>query len=192
VLGGFFMSLYTVFCLRELGLSTATFGVIVAVGGVGSLAGAVLSRWLARVLGVGWTLIVTALISLACTAFIPLAAGAPSRALTIGFLGAHQFLSDCFAVAFLVLAVTLRQTVLPRDLLGRANAAVLVCTSGVLPVAALASGALGYLLGVRTTLWIGVGVALVAPAFLWPLRHLKLMPVPELSASDSAMGATAR
>src|SRR5262249_19889848 len=108
---------------RELRISEATFGVIIAMGGVGSLAGAVLSRTLARTLGVGRTLIVTAAASLTATLCIPIAASAPSHALTIAFLVAHQLFGDGFAVAFLVLAVTLRQTVLPKEVLGRANAA---------------------------------------------------------------------
>jgi hypothetical protein len=75
--------------------------------------------------------------------------------------------------------VTLRQTVLAKELLGRANAAVHVCTAGVLPIAALVSGVLGSLLGARNALWIGVLIGLSAPIFVWPLRKLKAMPVSE-------------
>jgi MFS family permease len=187
IAGGFFIALYTVFCLRELALSEAMFGVIIAMGGIGSLAGAVLARSLARRLGVGRTLFVTATLSLACTLFIPLAASASSRAMTIGLLAAHQLLSDGFAVAFLILAVTLRQTVLPRELLGRANAAVHVCTTGVLPVAALLAGALAELIGILAAVWVGLVIGLVAPVFVWRLRHLRDMPVGDLSASDSGI-----
>jgi MFS family permease len=187
IAGGFFLALYTPFCLRELGLSEATFGVIIAMGGLGSLAGAVLARTLSRALGVGRTLVVTATLSVAFGLLMPLAAASSSRAVAIGFLVAHQVLGDGFAVAFIVLAVTLRQTVLPRQLLGRANAAVHVCTTGVLPVAALLAGGLAALLGVRAALWVGVLIGLAAPIWLWPLRHLKDMPVPELGASDSGI-----
>ncbi|HET9620874.1 MAG TPA: MFS transporter [Kofleriaceae bacterium] len=182
LLGGFFMSLYTLYCLRDLQLSEATFGVIIAMGGVGSLAGAVLARTLSQSLGVGWTLILTSALSLACAAFIPLASIAPSHAVMIGFLAAHQVLSDCFAVSFIILSVTLRQTVLPKELLGRANAAVHVCTSGVLPIAALLAGVLAHGIGARDALWIGVGVSLLAPISVWPLRKLKAMPVPAIEA----------
>ena len=91
-------------------------------------------------------------------------------------LGAHQLISDCFAVAFIVQAVTLRQTVLPRHMLGRANAAVHVCTAGMLPVAALVAGGLAELFSVRTAVWIGVASGLLAPLCLLPLRHLGSMP----------------
>jgi len=187
ITGGFFIALYTVFCLRELGLSEATFGVIIAMGGIGSLAGAVLARSLARVLGVGKTLFVTSALSLVFTLCVPIAASCTSHAMTIGFLAAHQLLGDCFAVAFIVLAVTLRQTVLPKDVLGRANAAVHVCTTGVLPVVALLAGLLATAIGIRAAVWVGFLIGLVAPVFVWRLRHVKEMPVGDLGTSDSGL-----
>ena len=156
-------------------------------GGIGSLGGAVVARSLARVLGVGRTLIVASALSLVCTLFIPIAAYATSPAMRIGFLVLHQLLGDGFSVAFVILAVTLRQTVLPSPLLGRANAAVHVCTTGVLPVAALIAGALAALIGIRAAVWTGLLIGLLAPLFLWRLRHLRDMPAGDLGASDSGM-----
>jgi MFS family permease len=177
--GGFFMALYTLFCLRELGLSEGTFGMIIAMGGLGSLAGALISRKLVRRLGLGRTLITTSVLSLACAVFIPLAGSSAtggSFAVIVGFLIAHQLLSDGFSVAFVIQAVTLRQTVLPRETLGRANAAIHVVTSGLLPVAAIIAGVIAELEGTRFAVWVGVLVGLVAPLLLWPLRHLREMP----------------
>ena len=45
---GFFAALYTMYCLRTLALPEATFGVIIAMGGVGALGGALLARPLVR------------------------------------------------------------------------------------------------------------------------------------------------
>lgn len=176
VSGGFFMSLYALFCLRELRLSETAYGVIVAVGGIGALGGAVVSRALVRRLGLGPALLVASTLSLACGLFIPLAAG-PAPAV-IGLLVAHQLFGDGFSVAYTVQAVTLRQTVLPRDVLGRANAAIYVCTSGLVPVAALAAGAIAQLAGIRAAVWVGVLLGLGVPALLWPLRGLRAMPPP--------------
>ncbi|HTR51147.1 MAG TPA: MFS transporter [Kofleriaceae bacterium] len=176
VAGGFFSALYPMYCLRELGLSEATFGIVIAMGGVGSLGGALISRRLAHTIGVGSTLIVTSTLSLAAGLFIPLAGG--SRATVLAFLSAHQLLGDGFSVAFVIQAVTLRQTVLPKHLLGRANAAFLICTAGILPVAALVAGAIGGLTTVRAAVWIGVLFGLLAPLFLVPLRKLREMPSP--------------
>jgi MFS family permease len=187
VAGGFFMALYTPYCLRELQLSKATFGVIIAMGGVGSLGGAIVSRSLARVLGVGRTMLMTAFLSLLCTLLIPIAGSGTSPSTTIGLLAAHQLFGDGFAVAFIILAVTLRQTVLPKTVLGRANAAIHVCTSGVLPITAILAGVLATLVGIRTAVWIGLLIGLTAPIFLWRLRHLQTMPAGELAAADAAL-----
>lgn len=185
--GGFFMALYTLFCLRVLELSEGLFGVIIAMGGIGSLAGALISRRLVARFGLGPTLLATSILSLACALLIPIA-GSPlvgsSLVVTFGLLAAHQLLSDGFSVAFVIQAVTLRQTVLPRETLGRANAAIHICTSGLLPIGALIAGVLAEIVGTRNAVWIGVIIGLVAPLFLLPLRHLKEMP---LSASATEL-----
>lgn len=179
IAGGFFMALYTPYCLRVLNLSEGTFGVIISLGGIGALGGALISRRLVARLGLGRTLLLASTVSLACALFIPLAGSAwvrGSRPLMFAFLGAHQLISDGFAVAFIIQAVTLRQTVLPKAVLGRANAAIHVCTAGVLPVSALVAGGLAMVLGTRTALWIGVLTGLLAPLFLLRLRSLREMP----------------
>jgi predicted MFS family arabinose efflux permease len=174
IAGGFFVALYTLFCLRTLALPEQTFGVIVAIGGIGSLAGALISRRLVASIGLGRAMIVSSVISVCAGLLIPLASG--SHVVVLLFLGGHQLVSDCFAVAFVVQATTLRQTVLPKEVLGRANAAVHICTAGIMPIAALVAGVLAELATIRDAVWIGTAIALVVPAFLWPLRDLRDMP----------------
>ncbi|MEO8700661.1 MAG: MFS transporter [Kofleriaceae bacterium] len=177
--GGFFMALYALYCLRVLGISTTLFGIIVALGGVGSLAGALLSRRFVSTMGLGPAMILMSTLSLACALLIPLAGGpltGGSFAVTIVFLALHQLLSDGFAVAFVIQAVTLRQIVLPKHVLGRANAAIHVCTSGLLPVGALLGGLIAEFASTTTAVWVGVLIGFAAPVFLLPLRHLREMP----------------
>jgi MFS family permease len=174
VAGGFFAALYPLLVMRTLGLPESTYGIIVAVGGIGSLGGALLSRRLVRAIGLGRMLIATAVLSLAAGVLIPLADG--SRPMVLAFLCGHQLFGDGFAVAFTIQAVTLRQTVLPTAVLGRANAAILVCTIGILTIAALAAGGLAQLVTIREAVWVGTVIGLLAPALLWPLRHLREMP----------------
>jgi hypothetical protein len=174
---GFFAALYTLLCLRTLELSQSTFGVIIAMGGIGSFAGAVISRPVARAIGTGPTLIGAAVLSVSAGILIPLAGG--SRVLAIALLSAHQLIGDCFSVVFNIQAVTLRQTVLRKEILGRANAAIHLCTAGIVPFTALLAGALAQLTSIRFAMWIGVLIALVAPILMWPLRKLREMPAPE-------------
>lgn len=172
--GGFFMALYTPYCLRVLDLDTTTFGVVIAMGGVGSLAGALLSRTFVRSIGLGRTLVITSALSLVCALFIPLARG--PYAATVALLIAHQLLSDGFSVAFVIQAVTLRQTVLRHDVLGRANAAIHVCTASLLPIGALIAGFAAEAIGTRGAVWIGVCIGLIPPLILLPLWKIREMP----------------
>ena len=180
IVGGFFSALYPVYCLRELHLSETLFGAIIALGGIGALAGALISRRLAAAFGVGPTLIVTAALSLASFLFIPLARG--TSAPDLAYLGAQQLFGDGFAVAFVIQATSLRQTVLPADVLGRANAAIVACTAWILPVTALVAGWLAQTIGTRDAVWIGVTIGLAAPLFLLPLRRLR-QPVAAVGAA---------
>jgi hypothetical protein len=75
---------------------------------------------------------------------------------------------------------------LPRALLGRANAAVHVCTAGLVPIVALLAGLLAELTSIRTAVWVGVLIGLAAPLFLLPLRRVKLMPESHSSVMEIA------
>jgi MFS family permease len=181
---GVFAALYTLYCLRTLGLSQSTFGVIIAMGGVGSIFGAFLARPLAQALGVGRTIVVSAIIIVAIGVCIPLAGGPP--ALAIGLLCTHQLIGDGMSVVFNVHTVTLRQTVLPREVLGRANAAITACTAGVTPVAAILAGALAEATSVRFAIWIGMALPLAVPFVLWRLRGIKKLPSTDLMEQSAA------
>ncbi|HEY4175282.1 MAG TPA: MFS transporter [Kofleriaceae bacterium] len=172
--GGFFMTLYAPFLLRDLHLGETWFGVIVAMGGVGALFGAVFSRASVKRFGLGNTIIVSSALSLAAGLFVPAARG--SSVMVIAFLVAHQILADGFSVAFVVQETTLRQTVIPTEILGRANAAFHVCTQVPLPIGALVGGALASALGTRTALWIGITIGLLPPLLMWPLRRVREIP----------------
>ncbi len=176
---GFYAALYTLFCLRTLALPEATFGIIIAIGGVGSFGGALLARPLVRRFGLGPTLVASSAISVTAGLLIPLAGG--PRIVAIALLGAHQLIADGFSVVFNVHQVTLRQTVLRRDELGRANAAIHACTSGLVPIAALIGGVLAQATSIRFAMWIGVAIPLAAPILMLPLRSVRELRSPDAS-----------
>jgi Na+/melibiose symporter-like transporter len=174
IAGGFFMALYAVYCLRVLHLSEWELGLMVACGGVGALGGAAIAAPLARRFGFGPTVIAAAAVALVFQLLIPAARG-PSWLVFACLIG-HQLVSDGLAIVFHVHTVTLRQTVLPDHLLGRASAAHFAVTTGVVPVAAVVAGVLAGAIGTRTTLWIGMGAGLLAPLFLLPIARLRELP----------------
>jgi predicted MFS family arabinose efflux permease len=172
--GGFFLALYMLFTLGDLALSPGAVGLIISVGGIGALFGALLSRRAAAALGVGRAMLVCSFFGQATALLIPLAGG--PVALAIALLVAHQLLSDGLIIAYEIQATSLRQSVLPINLLARCNAVFAVTTAVLLPLGALAAGVLAEAFGVRVAIWVGVSLGLLAPLALLPLRHLKQVP----------------
>jgi predicted MFS family arabinose efflux permease len=171
--GSFYSALYILFAFRVLGLTPAMLGLTVAAGGVGGLAGAVLAPRLARLLGVGPAIVAAAIGASAAGLLIPLAPADPRLGMV--FLSTAQVVGDCLAVVWIVLAGSLRQTILPQALLGRVTATFQAVAGGLGVAGALIGGALGGWIGPRETLFIAATGLLLAPlavAFS-PLRRYR-------------------
>ena len=157
----------------------ATLGLIISVGGVGALSGALLAGTLARRIGLGRAMIVCLGVSRVAALLIPMARG--PQWLAVSCMVGHQLVGDAFLMAYYVLAVSLRQTVLPQGILGRANATFHVSTGLLLPLGALIAGPIAAASDARTALWIGTIGGLIAPLLLSfsAVRRLEDMPSSE-------------
>lgn len=167
---GFFGPLYTLYAIRDLHLGAAALGIAIGFGGVANFIGAAAAPRVTRRLGLGWAFIAAALILGAASLLVPLAHGpAP---LPLLFLIAQQLIGDSAWPILLINERTLRQTVAPGELLGRVNAAMQLLTAGMIPLGALAGGALAGSLGMRPTLYISVAGVLLSSLWLIfsPLR----------------------
>lgn len=174
--GSFFAGLYMLFAIRTLGLSTSLMGVTIAVGGVGALSGALLARLSVARLGPGPAIIVMGMISAVSALLIPLAPASVLGGTIVLMIG--QWFGDAFAVAAMVPASTLRQTVFPREMLGRTGAVFHVATGAMAVVGALVGGVAAEHIGIRPTMWIGA-LGIVAGQLILafsPLRRLRQMP----------------
>ncbi len=174
--GSFFASLYVLMAIRTLGLSTGLLGLIIAVGGIGALLGAVMAPVAVKRLGVGPAIIAMGAISAISSVLVPLSPA--STASAVIFLMVAQLLGDSFAVAALIPAGALRQSVFPPAWLGRTAAVFHVARGGMSVAGALLGGLLGQVIGVRETLLvsaIGLTLAMLIPLFS-PLRSLKTIP----------------
>jgi MFS family permease len=181
--GAFFSALYSLYALRVLGFTPAILGVVIATGGVGSLFGAGLAAVMARRFGVGPTIIVCGFASVLLALLIPLANG--PMGFRIGLMMVSQFGGDAFGVAIIILATSLRQSVLPPELLGR-TAGIFRGLGGALGITgALAGGLLGGMLGIRPTLFVAVAGYVLTPlvALFSPLRSLREIPEYEETAT---------
>jgi len=174
--GGIFSALYIIFAARTLALTPSLIGVIIAMGGIGSLAGASLAAWFTRRVGIGPAIVISGLVSALSSICVPLASG--PLAVKVGLLVAAQIFGDSFGVAAIIPASTLRQSVLPQKLLGR-TAALFQFGSGTgRVIGALLGGFLGDGLGPRPALLIGAlgTVAMASWVFLTPLKNLRVLP----------------
>ena len=180
--GGFFGALYIAFVLRGLGLGPVLLGLGIATGGVGALVGSFLAQPMGRRFGVGPTICLTGALSALGTMIVLLAPANPVGAMTA--LMVSQFLGDAFGVVPLILATSLRQTILPQKLLGRVGATFRALSGGAAVVGALVGGALGQALGLRQTLLFAIGGLLFGPLIgaLSPLWGVKAMPDGEAEA----------
>lgn len=174
--GGFFLALYMFYLLEHLRLDTATVGLIISVGGIGALGGSVIAGWLGRRLGAGPAMISSLAVAQAGNLLIPLAA--QLGPLTLPALVLHQLLSDGFMVAFMIHAVSARQSMLPMQVLGRVNATLHVLTGALLLAGTLSAGWLADLIGIQAAVWVGMLGGLSAPLLLlrpavWRLRPLE-------------------
>lgn len=173
--GGVFSALYVIFAIKTLGLSPALMGFTVAVGGIGSLAGTAISRRLAAWLGIGRAIVLGFVVSAVSSIFVPLASG--PLVLKLASLMVAQFVGDSMAVAAMIPAASLRQSLIPRDRLGRAAAFLSVGAGASAVIGALTGGALGSAFGPRVALFASVAGLVVMPVWasttpLWRLAEI--------------------
>jgi predicted MFS family arabinose efflux permease len=152
-------------------------GVIIAMGGVGALGGALVFPALSRWMGFGPAIIVSAVVSAASALLIPVAA-AGSMPVAIGMMVASQLLGDSFGVAMLIGTKSLQQSVFPPHLLGRVGATMRAATGALAIVGAIAGGLLAGPFGMQATLFLGAGGILAGTIWIAasPIRRLREPP----------------
>lgn len=175
--GRVFMAVYVLYMTRDLGLSAVGVGLVFATGGVGSFAGSIVAERLAQRFGPGPTMI-GAQIAFGLTGMlVPLAVLVPSWALAM--IVASEFAQWMAILIYWVVAISVRQAIVPDRVLGRVNATMRFLAGGANPIGSVIGGALGGLIGVPLTLVVASFGMLLG--FLWlllsPVRGLSAMPL---------------
>lgn len=178
-----YQTVLVLFLARDLGVSPAGTGLVLALGSTGGLLGALVARRTSRRLGSARALVVLQVLAGPPALLIPLASAGPGVALVP--LGAG--LTGLGVVAANVLRQTFRQRYTPPELLARTLGATSVVNIGAIPVAALAAGALGASLGLRPTiaLMAAIHTAACLAALVGPYARRRDLP-------DGVMSATGR
>lgn len=168
--GGTFAALYLVYTFQLFGANPLAYSLLVACGGLGALAGSFGATWCVRRFGAGRALVGSVLLFGVLTFCTPLAAG--PALVVFSLLAFSQFLGDAGFSVYSIGAISLRQQLVPRHLLGRVNACMQLLSIGAMPLGALLAGLLSEVIGVRLTLLIGSCGLFLASGWLFfsPLR----------------------
>jgi predicted MFS family arabinose efflux permease len=167
-------AIYVLYLTRELDLSPAVLGVIVAMRGVGSVVGSIAVLGWAGKLGTGRSLLSATGLGSAGLLLVPIADG-PSAALMLAF---GQFAFGIGMPLFSVYQTSLRMALTPDQLQGRVTASFRFFAQGPAPLGALLGGALGAALGLRPAILLGAVCAVIAIVWLVasPVRRLAALP----------------
>ena len=169
------VTILPLFLLRELGMTPQAMGLILSLGAVGGLLGAIATPHLVRRVGEGPAIPLSALAFSLVSVFLPIAAMVPQLAFPL--LVVQGFVMSFCVLVYNITQVTFRQRITPPRLLGRMNASIRFVVWGVMPIASLAAGALATWLGIIPTMWIGAIGQLASAVFVvtgpfWAMRQL--------------------
>jgi predicted MFS family arabinose efflux permease len=173
-----FHAIFVLYATKELGVSPGTLGVALGIGAVGGILGALAAPRLERALGLGPSVVIGSVLFPAPLILVPIASGSE---LQLGLmLGAAEFLSAVGVMIFDVAGMSMLFMRTPDRIRARMSATFKFVNYGIRPIGALLGGALGTVIGLETTLWIGVVGALAG--VIW----LLFSPIPRLRAVAEA------
>ena len=162
------------YLVNQLDLSAGRIGIIFALGNLGVILGAFTAGRLAKRIGIGLTIVISAAVSGLATFAVPLAPqDDPFWVLVIGGL-----IVGFGVVVYNVNQVGLRQAITPDRMLGRMNATMRLIVWGTIPIGALIGGILGTVFGLVPVLWVSaIGASLsFLPVLFSPVRTLREIP----------------
>ncbi|MFO0196629.1 MAG: MFS transporter [Clavibacter sp.] len=174
---GFFYSLSNaiapLFILKELNVSPALFGVVLAIQGVGALAGSIAAPMVSKYLGRGKALAINVFFASLLVIFIGLSPNAY-------FFVAVSVLIGFTISVWNILLMSLYQSLIPPELYGRIHGARRTIVWGLMPIGALLGGVIARG-GLRLPFLIGGSIATLIAFFSY--KHIKR--IGDLSAEIS-------
>lgn len=167
-------TLLPIVILRTLHMSPAAFGLIESLSAIGGLLGALSASKLAKRIGEGPLVAISAILTGICT-FGPAFAFALPQLPAMVLLIITQALTSFSVLTYNITQVSARQRLCPERLLGRMNASIRFFVWGVMPIGALLSGAIATAIGIQPVLWICAIGGLAAAGFVTfaPLARMR-------------------
>ena len=146
------LAIFVLFLTREIGLSPAQIGLVLGVGSLGAVGGAVLASTVARRIGIGPSFVWGAVLAVIGLVLRAVAGG--ESGLAMSTLALAQLSISVGFMWWNVNGPALRQALTPSRVLGRVNATWRFAVWGTGPAGALLGGALGEIVGLRSAMLI--------------------------------------
>jgi MFS family permease len=177
-------AILVLYLVRDRGLSAEQIGITFSVGSVGVLLAALATSAITRRVGLGRMLVTSAFGFSIAGLLIPIA---PDEVI-MPAVAASGFVMGFAGVSWNINQVSLRQAITPQRMQGRMNASMRFIVWGTIPLGSIGGGALGSLIGLHQTIWVGAIGGLVAfvPVALSPVRAIREMP----TATEAGDGAS--
>ena len=172
-------AIFALFALEILGVSEFGFGVLLTMTAAGSVLASLVAERVVDRFGRAAALIASVVIFGATS----LGIGLTSSAIVVGALSA---MAGFGTVIWNIITVSLRQTIIPDELLGRVNSVYRFLGWGSMPLGALLGGGLATVFGLRAPFLVGGAVMLVALVPL--LRVVNRRTIEEARAAAAGRG----
>ena len=160
-----------------LHLGTAGYGAFLTTEAIGGLGGTFAAGWLGARLGTGGALTLTAIVEAVALLGVGVSANAYVAGAGLAVLGAAM-------AATMTLGPSVRQAIVPVELMGRVGAAARLTALSAGPIGALFGGWLAHLAGLRAPFLVGAGILVLMAGFAARLTSNKRI--------DAALAEAAR
>lgn len=158
-------STLVLYLTREIGLDARLFGVVVAIMGAGGVLAGIVSGRVVEVLGRRWTIVLVSSLPVATMAAL---AGAHRPWEVVALATVQAMLTTIWSVV----AVSLRQQLVPDEYFGRVNGVYRWLSWGAMPIGAALGGVLAQAVGLRSpyvvAAWLLAGAAVFVLARVAP------------------------
>lgn len=170
-------AIYVLYAVNELHLTAGQIGVAFAIGNIGALVGAFTANRIAKLFGLGPTIVGSLAIGGLFLLFVALA---PAGDLALPFLIAGGIFGGLSQMIYNINQVSYRQAICPPRMQGRMNATVRFLVWGTMPIGSLIGGAIASVIGLHPTIWIAAILGFIPALFPFfsPVRKLREMPEP--------------
>lgn len=172
---GAVLSILVLIAGERLGVGSVGYGVLLTSIAVGGILGSLVATRIAALVGPGNALRFGMVVEAGTHLGMALARDPVTAGAILGLLGFHL-------LVFSTINASLRQSLVPTELLGRVHSVYRMSSNAGMLVGAVLGGVLGRYLGLSAPFWLGlVGVALVT-ARVWPVLNDKDIEVARQAA----------